>query len=152
MELIVDIFQSIKKDIIKTITNANTTTFHFQTSLKFPKQSQVLPTKNITKKMMIDTFYKVSNVSNLEIYVDNIDISFEEEKLFKNEINNYYLNYSQELGGIPIIIPFIIVNDLFCLFYNNILIHPYVQLRYINNPIYYFFKIDITFRKSLVNN
>jgi len=28
MELIVDIFQSIKKDIIKTITNANTTTKH----------------------------------------------------------------------------------------------------------------------------
>lgn len=150
MELIVDIFQSIKTDVIEMIETNQNTTFDFQTSVQIPKKSQLLPTKSITKKMMTDAFYDVSNVSPLEIYVDNIDINYREENLYKNEINNHYKKYTRELGGCPFLLPCFVMNDLFAMFYNNIIIYPYVLLRYMHNPKYYFFYIKISLRKSMV--
>jgi hypothetical protein len=156
MELLIEIFKSVETDlreIIKENENTTTTTFNFSKSFKFLKTEQVLPPKTITKKMMTDAFYKVlHDISSLKIYIDNVDITYEEEKLFQSEIDNHYMKYSTHLGGFPPVLPFILVRELIAVFYNNIIIQPYIQLRYMVNPTYYFCKIDITFRKSLVNN
>lgn len=156
MNVIAEIFEAIKEEVIKSIKYSTKQKFTFQTSLKIPQKSQifpskVLPSKDVSKKMLVDWFYNVSELSPLLIYIDDIVITYNEKHLYDTEIESHYFKYSKEWGGFPIIIPCILLIDLFCLLYNNILVFPYIKLRYMNNPAYYFFYVKISLRKTMVS-
>jgi len=149
-----EIFECIKKDVLEEIRTNENNTFTFNTDLKIPfhKESHNSLTTTTNKQELNKTFYKVMGLSPLDIYIEKININTTVANLFDTVIHSHYRGYTKEMGGCVIFLPFMLANDVFSFFYNNLIILPFVTLQFRNNPTYFFLKIDITLRRSLVQN
>jgi len=152
---LIEIFRCIKKDIKEEIRTNENTKFTFCTSLEYPENSKTNG-RNITttseQTMSIhELFYKVMDLSPLEIYIEkDIKINTSNFRFYDAEIQRYYRGYTREMGGMALFLPWMIASDLLSFCYNNLVILPFVTLRYWNNPTYYRTTIQIPLRRSLV--
>jgi hypothetical protein len=162
------LFESIKEEIADTIANSTEIVIPFHSCVKIQKRDyQILPSKikkrigpfdvfvkdqsmmDIYDSTLIDSFYRVNKLYFLTIYVDDIDIYYEERGLYDNEIKDHYMTYSIHMGGSAIFLPCIIGANILSFLYNTA-IWPYIFCRYYQNPTYYFYHISMTLRKSMV--
>ena len=97
--------------------------------------------------MLTETFYKVSQLSPAKIYMDDIQLSYDERGLYDDEKKTHYMRYSRELCGSVIFLPWILLTDVFSFIY-NVAIHPYVFFYYYRNPRYYY-HIHMILRRSM---
>ena len=81
--------------------------------------------------------------------MDKIIIGYEEKGLYDEEIKSKYMGYTRIMGGSFIFLPGMIVMDL-CSFLYNTAIYPYIALRYLENPLQYYYYIGIHLRSSMV--
>ena len=147
-----DLIQYCKGDIMETIENSTTTRFKFHKVVEFQKRMGIMPNVNIKtdKATLTEYFYEITECSPLDIYVDFIHIDWEEKRLHDDEIKSYYLPYTQFSIWSLIFFPIVLPMDLGRLVYNNLLIYPFVSIKYCNNPNYHSFTLDLFLRKSLV--
>ena len=98
---------------------------------------------------MKDSFYAITKISPMRIYIDDIDMYYEEKGLYDDEKKAQYMTYSIQWGGSVIFLPCILGMDVFSFLY-NVAITPYVFFRYYRNPRYFYYTIGMTLRKSMV--
>ena len=162
--VVLKIFETIKPEILNKINeNVQNPTIKIISSVVIPKTDNNFP-ENISKnseitispdsykpknkKLLTDSFYKVTGLDPLEYYVDKIIIGYEEKGLYDEEIKSKYMGYTQFDISI-IFLPFVLARDLYCFSYNTA-ITPYIALRYKDNPLQYYYYIGIDLRRSMV--
>jgi hypothetical protein len=147
-----DLIKFLKNDIIETIENSTTLRFKFHKVVEFQKRMNIMPNVNIKtdKTTLTNYFYEITECSPLDIYVDFIHIDCEEKRKYDDEIKSYYCHYTQFSIWSLIFFPIVLPMDLCRLVYNNLLIYPFVSIKYCNNPMYHSFTLDLFLRKSLV--
>lgn len=160
-----EIFETIKPEILQLVNeNVDNTEFELISYVVIPKTDNNFP-ENISKnseiiispdnykpknkKMLTESFYKVTGLDPFKYYADNIIIGYEEKGLYDEEIKSQYMKYTKIMGGSFIFLPGMIIMDC-CSFSYNTLIYPYIALRYRENPLQYYYYIKIQLRKSMV--
>lgn len=148
MDLLMDVFENIKHDVVDLINNNENRIVVFNAELLLTNKK--ISKEPVNKNEMINLFYQTTGFSQLKIYVDELRVNFEEEGYYDKHINTLYCHYNNYMGGSPIFLPCILLSDLTCWIYNTFFIYPYVSICYFNNPKCVNSTVFIVLRKSSV--